>query len=134
MKKRRFLLALGLTISALTLASCGVNQDSGVTGNGNNQPSNQEGTQGQGATASQGQPSQSQGASQTQAEPVVLGNINITKSAGDQESVYLEWQKLQGVSDYNVYYKKSSASSYNKADKQLIREYSNNYRADIVGI
>ena len=126
MKKRRFLLALGLIISALTLASWGVNQYSGVTGNGNNQPSNQEGTQ--------GQPSQSQGASQTQAEPVVLGNINITKSAGDQESVYLEWQKLQGVSDYNVYYKKSSASSYTKADKQLIREYSNNYRADIVGI
>ena len=81
MKKRRFLLALGLTISALTLASCGVNQDSGVTGNGNNQPSNQEGTQGQGATASQGQPSQSQGASQTQAEPVVLGNINIHRAA-----------------------------------------------------
>ena len=134
MKKRRFLLALGLTISALTLASCGINQDSGVTGNGNNQPSNQEGTQGQGATASQGQPSQSQGANQTQAEPVVLGNINITKSAGDQESVYLEWQKLQGVSDYNVYYKKSSASSYTKVDKQLIREYSSNYRADIVGI
>ena len=76
MKKKRFLLGLGLTLSLITLASCGVNQNSSYTGNGE---------QSQEATASQGDPTLVHG-SQTQGQPT-QGESTGTQGQGGNENV-----------------------------------------------
>ena len=60
----------------------------------------------------------------------------IDKAEGYLEGAYLEWKSFADCTEYNVYYKKSSEndSSYKQIDKQLIREYPNKYRADILGL
>ncbi len=117
MKKRKIVLGLAMAaLSLFALASCGDE-------NTNSPASDVENGDTQG------------GDDQDQIlEPVVLGKINISACAGDLESCYLEWDKLQGVKDYNVYYKESSGTQYTKIDSQLVREYSDKYRADVVGL
>ena len=61
-------------------------------------------------------------------------SIEVTKYSGYLETAYLEWKKVVGAEKYNVYYKKSDSSSYVQIDKSLIREYPDNYRADILGL
>lgn len=61
-------------------------------------------------------------------------SIEITKYSGYLETAYLEWKKVVGAEKYNVYYKKSDSPSYVQIDKSLIREYPDNYRADILGL
>ncbi|MDE5855827.1 MAG: InlB B-repeat-containing protein, partial [Anaeroplasmataceae bacterium] len=60
----------------------------------------------------------------------------IDKAEGYLEGAYLEWKTFADCTEYNVYYKKSSEndSSYKQIDQQLIREYPNKYRADILGL
>jgi pectate lyase len=60
--------------------------------------------------------------------------ITITKSAGWLESAYIQWTALSSASKYNVYYKKSSDSSYTQISGYLIRKYASYYRADVLGL
>ncbi len=64
--------------------------------------------------------------------------VQLITSAGDQESAYVEFMEYDNHKDYNVYYKSSSATTWTKIDKQLIRYYKgtsyNYYRADAVGL
>ncbi|MDE7263207.1 MAG: InlB B-repeat-containing protein [Anaeroplasmataceae bacterium] len=63
-------------------------------------------------------------------------SIIIDKAEGYLEGAYIEWKALDGCEDYTVYYKKAgeSDSTYKKIDQQLIRQYPNKYRADLVGL
>ena len=57
--------------------------------------------------------------------------ITITKSEGYTEGAYVEW--IGATSDeYSVYY--SSSGSYTQIDSMLIRQYSDHFRADAVGL
>ena len=60
--------------------------------------------------------------------------IEVTLYGGEQESLYAEFNKLEGFTDYNVYVKRDGDSLYKLLDKQLIREYPSNYRVDAVGL
>lgn len=64
------------------------------------------------------------------------GEVQILKSAGHLESLYVEWAFIDNVEDYNVYYKKESDSImlYTKVDSMLIRQYSEYYRVDVLGL
>jgi len=67
--------------------------------------------------------------------PVVTGSIEITKSIGYQEGAYVTFNKLEGATSYNVYYKKiGDSNDYTKIDGMLIRDYSSYVRADILGL
>ena len=61
-------------------------------------------------------------------------NINVLDASGYLETAYIEWENVLGATSYNVYYKSSSTTNYVKIDNQLIREYPDNYRADILGL
>ena len=61
-------------------------------------------------------------------------SITVNEQGGWFETAYVEWQPISGATGYNVYYKKTSASSYTQIDDQLIRKYSNYYRADALGL
>ncbi len=63
-----------------------------------------------------------------------VSSVNITAYAGGQENIYAEFDALDSITDYNVYVKASTSSSFTKVDKQLIRRYANNYRVDVVGL
>ncbi|MCM1557705.1 MAG: InlB B-repeat-containing protein, partial [Anaeroplasma bactoclasticum] len=60
----------------------------------------------------------------------------MNKAEGYLEGAYLEWKTFADCTEYNVYYKKvgENDSSYKQIDQQLIREYPNKYRADILGL
>lgn len=62
--------------------------------------------------------------------------VEVTAAEGHLETAYLEWKELDGAKDYNVYYKKSNETDgkYIALDQMLIREYPNNYRADVLGL
>jgi len=62
------------------------------------------------------------------------GSINIFESEGWLESLYVKWNILDSASSYNVYCKGGSISGWTKIDTQLIREYPDYYRADILGL
>lgn len=164
MKKKRFLLGLGLTLSLLTLASCGVNQNSSYTGNGEQ---SQEATASQGdptlvhGSQSQGQPTQGE-ATGTQGQGgnenvdkaingstegaldagngtvVEAGSLEVTSCSGEQESAYVEFNKVAGYQDYNVYISEKNADNYKLLAKD--KDYyiqnlsSNNVRVDISGL
>ena len=57
--------------------------------------------------------------------------ISITKSAGYEEGAFVEWTGSTS-DEYSVYY--SSGGSYTQIDSMLIRQYSNYFRADAVGL
>jgi pectate lyase len=63
-----------------------------------------------------------------------IGSINIFESEGWLESLYVKWNILDSAYSYNVYCKGVSVSSWTKIDTQLIREYPDYYRADILGL
>ena len=58
----------------------------------------------------------------------------ITKSEGWHESAYVQWDKLSDADSYNVYVKPSQGGEYTKIDDELVREYPEYFRADIVGL
>ncbi|MGN1060759.1 MAG: Ig-like domain-containing protein, partial [Candidatus Coproplasma sp.] len=66
----------------------------------------------------------------------VAGLPVITVSSEDElETAYLEWtaEDSEGVW-FNVYYKAETASEWTQLDGQLVREYADYYRADMVGL
>lgn len=139
MKLKKLGLFAILGLGLFSLASCGSSSNDADNNNQNQsgETSEEGGSQGGNAPSGgegQGEGQQGGGESQVTPEPVVLGKINVSTYAGDLESCYLEWDKLQGVKDYNVYYKESNGTQYTKIDSQLVREYGDHYRADVIGL
>lgn len=56
------------------------------------------------------------------------GAVKILEAKGWQESAYLKWEALDGAASYNVYV------DGKKIDAQLVRKYTNYYRADALGL
>ena len=56
------------------------------------------------------------------------GVVEITEAKGWQESAYLKWKAFDGATSYNVYV------DVKKIDAQLVRKYTNYYRADVLGL
>lgn len=56
------------------------------------------------------------------------GVVEITEAKGWQESAYLKWKAFDGATSYNVYV------DGKKIDAQLVRKYTNYYRADVLGL
>lgn len=67
---------------------------------------------------------------------VASTSLNISAYNGYNEGAYVEFEKVEGanLSNYEVYYQKSNASTATKIDSQLIREGEGAIRADIVGL
>ena len=66
---------------------------------------------------------------------LAASNIAVYESSGWMESCYVEW--IGGDSSYtgyNVYVKNTSDSDWTRLDDQLIRKYSDCWRADAVGL
>lgn len=59
--------------------------------------------------------------------------VRINSAAGWLESAYVEWAPLAGYSDYNVYVRPTNGT-YTVLDKQLLRSYSDHFRADALGL
>ncbi|MCR5705323.1 MAG: hypothetical protein K6G48_00775 [Acholeplasmatales bacterium] len=82
----------------------------------------------------------------TDDDPVILpSTMTISEVDGDQECAYIEFNPVEGGSDYKVYVKKTKDSSgtevideYSEIDSELIRKYSTTksymFRADAVGL
>lgn len=64
----------------------------------------------------------------------VLAAVNILKCEGWFESGYITWSPVDGATNYDVYVKSTSASTWTKLDKELVRKYPTYYRADAVGL
>ena len=60
--------------------------------------------------------------------PETYETLNITSSGYSFESAYFQWSEYEGATSYNVY------CDNKLIDEQLIRKYSNCYRADIIGL
>lgn len=63
-------------------------------------------------------------------------NVVILNSYGDLETASIEWQGIKNASGYNVYYKErgKADSTYKQLNSELIRQYPNYMRADVLGI
>ena len=70
------------------------------------------------------------------AQTMELSVINIIDAVGWTEAAYVKWTAVSGADEYKVYYKLSEQddSNYTLLDNELIRAYSEYYRADILGI
>lgn len=60
-------------------------------------------------------------------------SVDNVEVGGWFEGGYVTWNKVAGYS-YNVYVSPASADSWTKLDTELVREYSNYGRADMVGL
>lgn len=65
---------------------------------------------------------------------ITIGEVEITEAKGWYESVYAQWEPLQGADAYNVYVKGGRLSQYTKIDPQLVRNYGTYMRADMPGL
>ena len=77
--------------------------------------------------------------STSKVEPeIVETSMSVVDYGADQESAYVEFTPVKDATNYNVWVKKTSDSSYTKIDRQLIRKYSYGdsykFRADAIGI
>ncbi len=61
-------------------------------------------------------------------------NLNITTYNGYTEGAFVEFEKISGVSNYNVSYRALSDSNFTQINSNLIRIGNSSVRADIVGI
>ncbi len=59
--------------------------------------------------------------------------LTLTQQVGWLETAYVTWQPVANAESYNVYYSGEGVSN-KKIDDQLIREYKNCYRADVLGL
>ncbi|MDE6373695.1 MAG: hypothetical protein K2L72_04265, partial [Clostridia bacterium] len=76
---------------------------------------------------------------ETPEEPVIpkpaAGAPRITKaSAGELESAYVEWTAAEDADWYEVYYKSVEGEEWKQLDEPLVRQYSDYYRADAIGL
>ena len=60
--------------------------------------------------------------------------VQITLAAGWNESLYAEWENLDGADNYHVYVRGGLYADYTKIDGQLVRSYGSYNRADAVGL
>lgn len=60
-------------------------------------------------------------------------SISITKADGWLESAFVEWLPVSDAESYNVYISGQGLNN-TKIDDQLIRNYGNHFRADILGL
>lgn len=74
------------------------------------------------------------GSSDAEGEFTNADGIQIITAAGWFESLYTTWEPFDGAASYNVYVKGGNYTDYTQIDEQLIREYSDYYRADMVGL
>jgi pectate lyase len=65
---------------------------------------------------------------------VFQANAEILETKGWLETLYVKWNKEACAAKYNVYYQVAGASSWTKIDDPLIREYSDHFRADVLGL
>ena len=66
----------------------------------------------------------------------ILSEVNaltIKQQSGWLESAYITWQPVENTESYNVYYSGEGITNQ-KIDDQLIRQYSDYYRADVLGL
>ena len=59
--------------------------------------------------------------------------VQIKSTDGWLESAFVEWMHSDNYSDYNVYVR-PEGGDYTALDKQLLRSYSNYFRADALGL
>ena len=59
--------------------------------------------------------------------------VNVYACAGVQEAAYVEWAAVAGTNHYYVSYSKDG-SSFTQIDDELIRQYPDRWRADLVGL
>ncbi|MBR4496759.1 MAG: hypothetical protein IKP12_06470 [Acholeplasmatales bacterium] len=64
----------------------------------------------------------------------ISGNIEVLEAKGDLEEAYVTFNKLEGAKKYNAYVKESGSDTYKAIDTQLIREYKDNIRVDVLGL
>ena len=74
------------------------------------------------------------GSSDAEGEFTNADGIQIITAAGWFESLYATWEPFDSAASYNVYVKGGNYTDYTQIDEQLIREYSDYYRADMVGL
>ena len=60
--------------------------------------------------------------------------LQILSTEGGMENAAISWKQADDADGYNVYYKKNGENVYTQIDGELIRKYSDEYRADIPGI
>ncbi|MGM9857767.1 MAG: hypothetical protein ACI311_00715 [Bacilli bacterium] len=62
--------------------------------------------------------------------------LNILKASGYKESAFVEFENINDsdISDYQVFYKLDSSSSFTQIDSELIRKVDSNIRCDILGL
>lgn len=60
-------------------------------------------------------------------------SVSVIAASGASESVYAEWGAVTGATGYNVYVK-PKGGSYIQIDTMLVRQYSDRFRADAVGL
>ena len=62
--------------------------------------------------------------------------LAIIEKGGWLESAFVEWNKVEGATGYNVYYKAANEadSKYKQLDNELIRQYPSYFRADVLGL
>ncbi len=59
--------------------------------------------------------------------------LTITKQIGWLETAYVTWEPVANANSYNVYYSGEEISN-KKIDTQLIRQYPDHFRADVLGL
>ncbi|MGN1318441.1 MAG: hypothetical protein ACI4VF_05445, partial [Lachnospirales bacterium] len=59
--------------------------------------------------------------------------VNIYTCAGAQEAAYVEWAAVAGTNHYYVSYSKDG-SNFTQIDDELVRQYPDRWRADLVGL
>ena len=62
------------------------------------------------------------------------GPIKITDSDTYEEGIYAEWEAVDGADGYKVYVSPTENGDYTRIDNELIREYEDYWRADVVGL
>ena len=68
--------------------------------------------------------------------PVMAADSDVTIYAceGVQEAAYIEWAAVSGTDHYYVSYAESGSNDFTQIDDELIRQYPDRWRADLVGL
>ncbi|MGN0807409.1 MAG: Ig-like domain-containing protein [Candidatus Coproplasma sp.] len=61
-------------------------------------------------------------------------SVDVIDGTGDLEASYVTWSAATGADWYNVYVKENTATEYTQLDTALVRQYSDYYRADALGL
>lgn len=70
----------------------------------------------------------------TAVSPMIVFGQTLIQQGGWFESAYCEWSPISGATSYNVYYALDGSAIWTQIDSELIRQYPNRYRADVIGL